>query len=200
MGKNIVAVMGSYRKGGTVNAVVDEVLRAAAEAGARTEKIVLLEARVEFCTNCRFCTQEPGPRRGKCFLRDDMDGILDKLEAADVLVLGAPVNFFDINALSRRFLERMVCYVYWPWGRAAPTPRVREKTKKAVLITSSAMPAFLLRLFTGAPRALRTMAELLGARPVANLFVGPVAQKAKPEVPKKTLEKARQIGLRLALG
>ena len=53
----VTAIVGSYRKGGTVDRVIDEILAAAREAGAETTKIYLIDKHIEFCTNCRECTQ-----------------------------------------------------------------------------------------------------------------------------------------------
>ena len=45
---------------------------------------------------------------------------LVRTEAADALVLAAPVNNLDVNALTRAFIERMVGYMHWPFGAEAP--------------------------------------------------------------------------------
>ncbi len=198
MSKKVLGIVGSYRKGGIVDTLVDETLAAAAENGAETSKIYLLDVPIEFCTNCRDCTQEPGTKRGPCVHDDQMEAVLDQIDACDAVVLGAPVNFFNINALTRRFMERLVCYTYWPWGTMGPKMRVKTKTKKAVLITSSAMPGFLGRIFTGAMRALKIIAQTMGAKPVATLFVGLIADKPKREPPPKAIRKARAAGRKLS--
>ena len=65
MGKKIVAIVGSYRKGRTIDTAVSEVLRGAADRGAATEKIYLIDKHIEFCNNCRACTQNrDAGRRG----------------------------------------------------------------------------------------------------------------------------------------
>ena len=64
MGKKILGIVGSYRRNGTIDTLVTEVLSSARAAGAETEKIYLLDKHIEFCTNCRTCTQKPGPERG----------------------------------------------------------------------------------------------------------------------------------------
>ncbi len=128
--KHVVGLVGSYRKGGYIDSTVNEVLSAARDRGAKVEKIFLLDQHIEFCTNCRSCMQEPGPERGKCILEDDMENILEKIAGADSIVIGAPVNFGDVNALTRKFLERCVGYVYWPWGTKVPKMRNKKRTKK----------------------------------------------------------------------
>jgi multimeric flavodoxin WrbA len=198
MGKRILGIVGSYRKNGTIDSLVSEVLSSAEDQGAETEKIYLLDKQIEFCTNCRTCTQKPGTGRGECIHRDDMAGILDRYDTSDGIVIGAPVNCFNVNALTRRFMERLVCFTYWPWGKGGYVLRKKFRGKKAVLITSSAMPTFMGRIFTGAPRALRVMAETMGAKPVASLFAGLSAQNQKAAVSDKMIRRARQAGRKLA--
>ncbi len=108
MGARVIGMMNSYRKGGAIDTVVAEVLHAAQDQGAEITKIDLVDKHIEYCMNCRACCQAPGLHRGKCVINDDMEEILTTLEEADAIVLGAPVNFGDVNALTSTFLERMV--------------------------------------------------------------------------------------------
>jgi FMN-dependent NADH-azoreductase len=200
MGKKILGIVGSYRKGGVIDTLVTEVLSSAEEQGAQTTKIYLVDQHIEFCTNCRKCTQDAGSEPGKCIHQDDMESILARFRDSDAIVLGAPVNFFNVNAVTRKFMERLACFSYWPWGAKGPQMRTESKVKKAVLITSMAMPALLGRIFTGALRALRIAATTMGAKPVASIIVGMVAQKERPSVPEDAIRKAREAGRRLVTG
>lgn len=194
----ILGIVGSYRKGGVIDTLVSEVLAGAREEGATTVKIYLAEKQIEFCTNCRHCTQQPGPEPGICIHRDDMEDILALWKDSEGLVIGAPVNFFNVTALTRRFMERLVCQAYWPWGAKAPVMRTRIRNKKAVLITSAAMPGFLGRIFTGAPRALKATAHTMGANPLICIFAGQAVRDKEPNLPTKVIGKARQAGRKLA--
>lgn len=115
--------LGSYRRGGIVESAVNEMLAAAKAQGAEVEKVHLFDRQVEFCTNCRTCTTEPGPDRGCCTIADDVPAILDRVDASDAFVLAAPINFWTVTALMKRFIECAVCYGYWPWGGG---PRTSE--------------------------------------------------------------------------
>ena len=196
----IVAVVGSYRKGGIIDSAVDQILAAAAEQGARVSKIYLLDKHIEFCSNCRSCTQDQGDRRGYCAIRDDMAEVLDELESADGIVLGSPINFFSVTALTKRFVERLVCYAWWPWGGKVPKMRSSERPRRAVLLLSCAMPAFMARLVGGAPRVLKSAATTLGARTIGLLIIGQVAQQEHEDLPDRARNKARQLGVKLAAG
>ncbi len=195
----MIAINGSYRRAGVTAQALEEALAAAREAGAETETVNLLDAKIEFCANCRGCMQDPGQKRGLCPQNDDMAGILDKLEAADGVLFGAPVNFFNVNALTRRFLERMAVYGYWPWGAAAPKYRRAVGGKKAVLVTSAAMPAFFGRFLTGAVRALKCCARNLGAEVGGVMFIGQAAMRERPSLTGSEKKKARALGRRLAV-
>ena len=185
MNPHILGIVGSYRKGGTIDTVVAAVLEATQNAGASVETVHLQDLHVEFCENCRRCTQEGGSSFVACHRRDDMGELICRIEGADALVIGAPVNFGNVNALTQRFFERLIGYSFWPWEQAAPRLRKKGQPRKnAVLITSSAMPALFARFQTGAMRGLKLAAAALGARPADILFVGLAARPGgKPLTP-----------------
>ena len=110
MGRKIVGIVGSYRKDGIIDSAVTNALEGARASGAETVKIYLTEKNIEFCNNCRTCTQQPGDKRGSCVYDDDMEDILRQIDEADGYVLGSPVNFGTVTAITKRFMERLVVY------------------------------------------------------------------------------------------
>ena len=193
----VVAVVGSYRKGGTIDTAVEELLAAAREKGAETVTFYLADKHIEFCTNCRECMQAPGEARGKCKLHDDLEPMLQAIDEADAVVLGSPVNCYNVTAIFRRFMERLVGSAYWPWGQNAPKSRKTKLDKKAVLVASSAAPGIFIPLATGAARALRLTAQMLGAKTVGRLWIGLAAHKPHQELSAGIREKARRLGRKL---
>ena len=199
MAKKIVGIIGSYRKGHIIDSAVSAVLKGAQEAGAQTKKIYLLDKRIEFCDNCRACTQEKDVARGKCVHDDDMEEILKEIDRADGIVLGSPVNFSTVTALMKRFIERLIVFGYWPWTNAAPKMRSKTPDKKAVLVASSAAPAFMGRIMM--PNALSVMkaaAKCMGAKVIARLYFGLVAGEKDRKLDPKALAKAFEAGWQLA--
>jgi len=180
MSKKVVAIIGSYRKGGIIDRAVEAILAGAREKGAETRMIYLVDRQLEFCTNCRECAQEPGVGRGKCALKDDLESLLTQIQTADALVLGSPVNYFNVTALFRRFMERLLGYTYWPWGQNGPRMRNRLQPRKAVLVASAGMTA-----------------KMLGARPVGKLWIGLASGQPYPPLSARTLGKARRMGWKL---
>jgi NAD(P)H-dependent FMN reductase len=197
MRTKVVAIVGSYREGGTIDTAVEAVLEGAREKGAETVTFHLRDKHVEFCTNCRKCMQEPGPERGKCVQEDDLEQMLTEIETADALVLGSPVNCYNVTAIFRRFMERLAGYFYWPWGQNAPALRSKRQPRKAVLVASSAMPGIFIPFATGAARALRLTAKMLGAKPVGNLWIGLAAGEPHHPISREDRARARRIGMKL---
>jgi multimeric flavodoxin WrbA len=197
MPKTIVAIVGSYRKGGVIDTAVDEILRAAKDAGIQTVRIDLIDKHIEFCTNCRACAQNPGKVRGNCRHNDDMVSILDQVDFADGLVIASPINFYNVTAVTRRFMERLIVYGYWPWGSGAPKFRITKSGKKAILVTSSAAPAFMGKIFfRSAMTALKAISQCFGAQVVARLYFGLAAQQSDSTLNPKELASAYNAGIK----
>jgi len=198
MSTRVVAVVGSYRRGGATDSAVEAILEGARAKGAVTQTFRLKEQHLEFCKNCRACTQLPGEERCKCGQEDDLEPMLVAIDAADAVVLASPVNYYNVTALFRRFLERLLGYTYWPWGQNGPALRSKLQPRKAVLVATAGMPGFLIPFATGASRALLLAAKMLGAKPVGRMWIGLMAGEQQPALPARTLERARRLGMRLA--
>ena len=194
---NVMALIGSYRKGGVTDSLVDEVLAVVSESGVAVQKVYLSEVPIEFCRNCRCCTQESGMERGVCELQDGMTSLLERIDRADGLILASPVNFFTVTALTKRFVERLVCGAYWPWGQWAPKLRVSHPKRPAVLLSSCAMPGWLARLTTNVLRVLKSAAAALGLRPVGSLIVGLAAQSEEQPLSRRSVHRARRLAHKL---
>lgn len=102
MNKKVLILSGSPRKGGNSDLLCDEFLRGAQEAGNQVEKIFLRSKKVAPCNACYFCRDNGG----RCAIRDDMAEILDKMQAADVIVMASPVYFYSIDAQMKAVIDR----------------------------------------------------------------------------------------------
>jgi len=195
----ILAINGSYRDDGITDQAVMTVVQAAEAAGAEVEVIRLREYPIEFCLNCRECTQQPGSAPGQCIQHDGMAELVDRIEAADGFILASPTNFSAATALFKRFLERLIVYAYWPWAMHAPQLRkAGEPRKKAVLITSCAAPAILGRWVYSTRKQLQMTAKTIGAEPVGTLSIGMIAKQSHPALPTRAMKRAQALGRKLA--
>lgn len=195
---SILIINGSYRDDGITDQAVQVMAEAAEIAGAEVETINLREYPIEFCLNCRECTQHPGEQPGHCVQDDGMQALVNKIEHSDAFILTSPTNFGSVTAIFKRFLERLVVYAYWPWGM--PGPKMRKAglpPKKALLVTSCAAPSLLGRLFYQTHKQLKQTASTIGAKPVGSLMTGLIAQQADHRLSTREQQKARDLVTRL---
>jgi len=189
---HLLAVNGSYREDGATDQAVEVGVETALAAGASVEVIHLRNYPIEFCLNCRHCTQIPGDLPGECVHEDGMRELVAKIEAADGFILASPTNFSSATAIYKRFMERLVVYAYWPWGAHGPTFRKKKASKPALLITSSAAPGLLGRMFYTTRKQLKMTAKTIGAKPVGSIFIGLMSQEQQPRLPEPVRERIRK--------
>lgn len=188
--KKILAINGSYRDDGITDQAVNYMLRAAKAFGAEVELVLLRDYPIEFCLNCRECTQLPGDMPAECVQHDGMKQLVDRIEWADGYILAAPTNFGSVTAIFKRFMERLVVYAYWSWDMNAPKYRKANTTKKkAVLISSCAAPGILGRWLYGTHGQLKMTAKTIGAETVGTIFTGMVSKQPHAELPEKVNSK-----------
>ncbi len=192
--KRIIALIGSYRKGGVADQAADAVLAGARAAGAEVRKVYLIDRHIEFCTNCRNCTQQAGPGIADCPLQDEMAPLLQEIQQHDAFVIASPMNFFTVTAVTKRFIERLICFATWPWGSLAPKLPVNARPRPAVLIVSMAAPTLAILPFNHIGKLLKLTAKILGAPKPRMLWIGLAAKDRQAALSERTKRKARRLG------
>lgn len=104
MGKKVLILMGSPRKGGNCDLLSDEFIRGAGEAGHDAEKIYITDKKIGGCLGC-FACQRNG---GLCVQKDDMSGLYEKAKTADIIVFASPVYFYTWTAQIKAFIDRTI--------------------------------------------------------------------------------------------
>ena len=194
----ILVINGSYRDDGITDQVVEAMLQALTSAGAEVEIILLREYPIEFCLNCRECTQQAGDFPGKCVQHDGMEELIYKIEQADGFILASPTNFGSVTAIFKRFMERLVVYAYWPWNKGYPEFRkANVLKKKAILISSCAAPGFIGRLMYGTYKQLKMTAQAIGAEIVGTLFTGLISKESHPKLTDSVKKKVKKLAAKL---
>ena len=101
MSKSVLIISASPRKGGNSDTLCDRFMKGAGEAGHKVEKLHLAELKIDYCSACYACKKV-----GHCVKQDDMIQIIEKMRAADVIVLATPVYFFTMNAQMKTMVDR----------------------------------------------------------------------------------------------
>ncbi len=99
----ILGVSFSPRKEGNTVAMLKEVLAAAKKEGAEVELYSVAGKNIQPCDGCWACT-----KTGKCHIKDDTAELLDKMCAADGLILGTPIYFWGMTAQAKAVIDRTI--------------------------------------------------------------------------------------------
>jgi len=84
----VLLISGSPKPKGNTALLIEECAKVIEEHGVSTEIISFAGMKIESCIACRKCATT-----GKCGLDDGLNEIIDKVRAADGLIVGSPVYF-----------------------------------------------------------------------------------------------------------
>jgi multimeric flavodoxin WrbA len=102
--KKVVAFVGSARKKATYNATLQFLSNLQALGGVEYEIVALSDYRLETCRGCQLCFD-----KGEefCPLKDDRDALVEKIMAADGVVLASPNYAWQVSGSMKTFLDRL---------------------------------------------------------------------------------------------
>ena len=102
MSKKVLVFSASPRRGGNSDLLCDQFMLGAQQVGHHAEKIFLKDKKINYCTGCGTCLN--GEK--SCPQKDDMAEVLDKMIAADVIVMATPVYFYTMCAQMKTLIDR----------------------------------------------------------------------------------------------
>ena len=101
----VVAFNGSSRKDGNTAILLRRVLVELEEAGIETELVQLHNKRFAGCTACLKCAETKDFRCSG--LKDDgLNGCIEKMLAADGILIGSPTYYANCTATTQALMER----------------------------------------------------------------------------------------------
>ena len=99
-----VALNGSPRKGGNTEILLKKVLAPLAVSGWETEFIQLGGTPIRGCQACYQCFKK---KNSRCSQKGDVfNQCMEKMVAADAIILGSPTYFTDVSAEMKALLDR----------------------------------------------------------------------------------------------
>lgn len=100
---NVIAINGSPKAEGntyhTLKIVTDELEK----EGISTEIIHVGNKNIQGCIACGWCYEN---KNEKCVINDEVNEIIQKLKAADGIIIGSPVYYASIAGTMKSFLDR----------------------------------------------------------------------------------------------
>jgi multimeric flavodoxin WrbA len=105
----VVGISGSLRPQSNTLCYVKTALGVFEAQGIQTELVSLQGKEIKPCTGCYDCTKQ-----GRCTIEgDDFDEILEKMRAAEGLILGSPVYLSSVVPQMMALLSRATFVAYW---------------------------------------------------------------------------------------
>ena len=102
MNKNVLILSSSPRRGGNSDRLCDAFLQGCKDAGHTVEKIFLKDKHINYCTGCGICSMYGKP----CPQKDDAAEVIEKMIAADVIVMATPIYFYTMSAQMKTLIDR----------------------------------------------------------------------------------------------
>jgi multimeric flavodoxin WrbA len=102
----VLAIIGSPRKGGNTDTLLDKALEGANANGAETEKIVLNDLKFSPCQETEYDNVND---EGLSVIDDDIQLVFRKLAGSDALILASPIFFGSLSAQTKMMIDRFQC-------------------------------------------------------------------------------------------
>ena len=102
MAYKVLVLNGSPKARGCTATALQEVIDTLHEEGIETELIHVGKEAVRGCMGCGYCSAHDG-----CVIKDLVNEVAPKLEAADGLLIGSPVYYGSPNGNLLSFLDRL---------------------------------------------------------------------------------------------
>jgi len=100
----VIAFNGSARKDGNTAILVREVFSELEKEGIETELVQLAGKPIRGCTACGQCYKNKNQR---CVIENDVaNDCIEKMRAADGIILGSPTYFADVTTEMKALIDR----------------------------------------------------------------------------------------------
>ena len=100
----VVAFNGSATKHGNTAILIGHVFKELEKEGVETELVQLAGSRIHGCIACMKCFENKDQR---CSVKDDiLNDCIEKMEAADGIILGSPTYFANVSTEMKALIDR----------------------------------------------------------------------------------------------
>ena len=180
----IVAFIGSPRKNGNVDTIVNEILNGAEVSGGSVKKFYLNDMNIRGCQGCLYCRKVHN-----CALKDDMQEVYEEIKKAEYVIIGSPVYICQVSAQTKLLLDRL--YPLTEIDKSKHTPRFGKK--KLIMVYTQAAPfSFLFKkYFKYTAKHLKGM----GLEHYKTLVATKMFERSSSKNDSYILKKAYRIGL-----
>jgi multimeric flavodoxin WrbA len=187
----MLVILGSPRKGGNSETLALTVAESFVQAGGRYEVVRLNALSLRPCQGCGGCD-----KTGKCIVKDDMQELYEKSDAADSILLVSPVYFYGLSAQCKIYGDRMQA----KWARKyLLKERFRtEEGRKGYLVSTAATKGE--KIFDCSVLTTRYIFDAMELEYGGDLLVRGVDEKKAVLEHAQQMAAAEQLGREIAAG
>ena len=184
----VLGILGSPRRQGNTEILLDSALAGAVDRGAKVEKVLISEMEISPCKEIYACLEA-----GRCAIQDDMQILYEKLLAADHLVFASPIFFYGVTAQAKAMVDR--CQALWVKRYILGMGREDTRTRRGAFISVGATRG--KNLFDGAVLTVKYFYDAIGVNYINALLVNKVDTKARIREHPSAIQDAFLLGQQL---
>jgi multimeric flavodoxin WrbA len=185
----VLGLLGSARRGGNTDLLLQSVTEGLKNAGAEVETIRLSDLKIAPCLNCGGCDEE-----GTCVQMDDMQWLFNKLLTYDIIVLASPIYFMGVSAWTKAMIDR--CQSLWVRKyRLNKLPDKERSQRKGVFLAVSGMKK--PTVFDGAKLTVQSFFATIHVTYLGDLLFPGIDAKGDISKHPTALTDARKLGEQL---
>lgn len=102
----VIAINCSPRKNWNTSRLLKSAIEGAKASDAQVEYIDLYDLNFTGCRSCMLCKKK-GVERPRCYWKDDLSQVIDKVFEADLLLIGSPIYLGRPSSHYFAFIERL---------------------------------------------------------------------------------------------
>ncbi|MEE0942175.1 flavodoxin family protein [Methanobrevibacter sp.] len=119
-----IIINASPRKKWNTAEVLDAARKGAESVGSEVEYVNLYDLVFKGCRSCLICKRKD-KTKGKCYWKDDLSPLIEKIFDSDALIIGSPIYFGQPTSEFRALVERLIfCIMSYDDGSSYYTGKV----------------------------------------------------------------------------
>ncbi|MCF6289380.1 MAG: flavodoxin family protein [Desulfobacterales bacterium] len=184
---DVLAFLGSPRKGGNSEVLLKAMLKGVEAAGGRPEIIRLCDLDISACTSCGDCD-----KTGECVIKDDMTPLYKKIINTRLIILASPIFFYGITAQAKAFVDRT--QALWNRKRLAKEKGAwrQDPERRGFFLSVAATRGE--RVFEGAVRCMKYAFDAMDMRYDNQLLVRGLDRRGEAKKAGRFLAAAEEAG------
>ncbi|MFW6126006.1 MAG: flavodoxin family protein, partial [Chloroflexota bacterium] len=174
---------------GNTDLLLQEVLKGTEGQGVEVEKLIVDKLNISPCKEYNACL-----KTGNCVIRDDMDGIYEKLLQANVVIVASPMFFYGVTSQLKALIDR--CQALW--ARRYVLKQEPDSERKGAFVAVGATKGE--KLFDGSILTMKYFFQAIGVQYAGDLLIRSVDRKGEIKDHPTALTDAFELGRKLAQG